>query len=275
MKKLVVSALALVSMSAAACGAKAPSQSTAQAAASTASDADDGTVIVVASLGATGANAGKAVIETGFYDSAFDYNSQDEVNQDMVNREFCFVGTAKGACAAMKKAVDAIDKQYSEGAHDDIQGFTCDDSQSIHALATYTLVSDYDNGAGLKVTRRVGECEKGPTAILEASKFTGNRVTLDADESLWAYPEASQSFCYVGNASEVCAKVTEMVATIQANYDDDGGNFIENMKCTLDGEVAKLDFHIIEGRSQDQGGSQGQDVPTKRDLARCASGDAH
>ena len=93
------------------------------------------------------------LIQTGFQDSAFDYNERNDLTPR--NKSMCYVGRASDVCGQIRGAERAINSEYLSGAHDNLKVLSCRFSGNAVEVV-YQLTSDYNDD--LRVERTIKPC---------------------------------------------------------------------------------------------------------------------
>ena len=110
------------------------------------------TIIVVSILVP---NYKSPLIQTGFQDSAFDYNEQNDLTPK--NKSICFIGKAADVCPQIRNYEKSMNAGYRGGAHDNIRVNSCRVVSADTVETSYELSSDYDNNP-LRVERTIKAC---------------------------------------------------------------------------------------------------------------------
>jgi hypothetical protein len=101
-------------------------------------------------------NAG-AMTTLGFQDSSFQYGTKGtDPNR---SKTICFYGNVNEVCGQIRSAAAAMRREYTRGAHDDIDLKSCEvkmDDGMRFVRARYHLSDDY--GGGLDVERHIDPC---------------------------------------------------------------------------------------------------------------------
>lgn len=94
------------------------------------------------------------MIQTGFHDSAFDYNEKNDLTPR--NKSMCYVGHASEVCAQIRNFERSMNAGYRSGAHDNIRVYSCKMTSADTVETSYQLISDY--GDDLRVDRTIKPC---------------------------------------------------------------------------------------------------------------------
>lgn len=94
------------------------------------------------------------MIQTGFHDSAFDYDERKDLMPR--NKSICFVGPATDVCNQIKSFERSMNSGYRSGAHDSIRVYSCKMKTADTIETSYQLISDY--GDDLRVERTIRPC---------------------------------------------------------------------------------------------------------------------
>ncbi|MCC2679063.1 MAG: hypothetical protein K0R29_1639 [Pseudobdellovibrio sp.] len=94
------------------------------------------------------------MIQTGFHDSAFDYNEKNDLTPR--NKSMCFTGPAADVCNQIRSFERSMNAGYRNGAHDNIRVYSCKMTTADTVETSYQLISDY--GDDLRVERTIRPC---------------------------------------------------------------------------------------------------------------------
>jgi hypothetical protein len=94
------------------------------------------------------------MIQTGFHDSAFDYNEKNDLTPR--NKSMCFTGPIGDVCNQIRNFEKSMNAGYRGGAHDNIRVYSCKIIAADTVETSYQLISDY--GDDLRVERMIKPC---------------------------------------------------------------------------------------------------------------------